>query len=372
MRPARISRPVNAAISARKPTSTTIAASQPIETESVPASRPAIHTTTGELYLTAGSHVYLDNDRDLASLSLYATGSSAATYQILSNELLFDVAHNGSRLQVNEVRDNTGLNLMLSSNVGQDIGVIDNTQSGTVRLSSNNSILGSADDSQRVTAAQVWLTTQGSGAIGAVGREINLSAPLVNIQNAGDVYIDSDRHIDALTLYSTGNGARSYGITSPTRDGGNIVFQAADGGSGSSAGLVLTKVEDSGGLNLSVTSDRSITVGAVNVGYDNVVLNSRGGSLLGDGDANTKIDAASLTLTAANAIGAAGAGNAIDFQIAALLKILHSGLRAFAKHAVRRSAQVAQGDQFALKRLDCSTFVANFQHSDGRGWRRSR
>lgn len=278
----------------------------------------SIHTTTSELYLTAGSDVYVDNDRDLASLSLYATGSAPATYQIQSNELLFDVAHNGSRLQVNQVRDNTGLNLMLSSNVGQDIGVIDTTQSGTVRLSSNNSILGSADDSQRVTAAQVWLTTQGSGAIGAVGREINLSAPLVNIQNAGDVYIDSDRHIDALTLYSTGNSARSYGITSPTRDGGNIVFQAADGGSGSSAGLVLTKVEDSGGLNLSVTSDRSITVGVVNVGYDNVALNSRGGSLLGDGDADTKIDAAGLTLTAANAIGAPGAGNAIDTRVSTL------------------------------------------------------
>lgn len=278
----------------------------------------SIHTTTGELYLTAGSHVYLDNDRDLASLSLYATGSSAATYQILSNELLFDVAHDGSRLQVNEVRDNTGLNLMLSSNVGQDIGIIDTTQNGTVRLSSNNSILGSADDSQRVTAASVQITTQGSGAIGAVGREINLSAPLVNIQNAGDVYIDSDRHIDALTLYSTGNSARSYGITSPTRDGGNIVFEATDGGSGSSAGLVLTKVEDAGGLNLSVTSDRNITVGAINVGYDNVALYSRGGSLLGDGDANSKIDAAGLTLTAANAIGAAGTGNAIDTRVSTL------------------------------------------------------
>lgn len=278
----------------------------------------AIHTTTGELYLTAGSHVYLDNDRDLASLSLYATGSSAATYQILSNELLFDVAHNGSRLQVNEVRDNTGLNLMLSSNVGQDIGIIDTTENGTVRLSSNNSILGSADDSQRVTAASVQITTQGSGAIGAVGREINLSAPLVNIQNAGDVYIDSDRHIDALTLYSTGNSARSYGITSPTRDGGSIVFQAADGGSGSSAGLVLTRIEDAGGLNLSVTSDRSITVGSINVGYDNVALYSRGGSLLGDGDANSKIDAAGLTLTAANAIGAAGTGNAIDTRVSTL------------------------------------------------------
>ncbi|MBQ2649575.1 MAG: filamentous hemagglutinin N-terminal domain-containing protein [Achromobacter sp.] len=278
----------------------------------------SIHTTTGELYLTAGSHVYLDNDRDLASLSLYATGSSAATYQILSNELLFDVAHDGSRLQVNEVRDNTGLNLMLSSNVGQDIGIIDTTQNGTVRLSSNNSILGSADDSQRVTAASVQITTQGSGAIGAVGREINLSAPLVNIQNAGDVYINSDRHIDALTLYSTGNSARSYGITSPTRDGGNIVFQATDGGSGSSAGLVLTKVEDAGGLNLSVTSDRNITVGAINVGYDNVALYSRGGSLLGDGDANSKIDAAGLTLTAANAIGAAGTGNAIDTRVSTL------------------------------------------------------
>ncbi|MCZ8392825.1 filamentous hemagglutinin N-terminal domain-containing protein [Achromobacter xylosoxidans] len=278
----------------------------------------SIHTTTGELYLTAGSHVYLDNDRDLASLSLYATGAAPATYQIVSDELLFDVAHNGSRLQVNEVRDNTGLNLMLSSNVGQDIGIIDTTQNGTVRLSSNNSILGSADDSQRITAASVQITTQGSGAIGAVGREINLSAPLVNIQNAGDVYIDSDRHIDALTLYSTGNSARSYGITSPTRDGGNIVFQATDGGSGSSAGLVLNRIEDAGGLNLSVTSDRSITVGAINVGYDNVALYSRGGSLLGDGDANSKIDAASLTLTAANAIGAAGTGNAIDTRVSTL------------------------------------------------------
>ena len=62
------------------------------------------------------------------------------------------VTDNGTRLQVNEVRDNTGLNLMLSSNVGQDIGIIDTTQNGTVRLSSNNSILGSADDSQRITA----------------------------------------------------------------------------------------------------------------------------------------------------------------------------------------------------------------------------
>lgn len=278
----------------------------------------SIHVTTSELYLTAGSHVYVDNDRDLASLSLYATGSAPATYQIQSNELLFDVAHNGSRLQVNQVRDNTGLNLMLSSNVGQDIGIIDTQPTGTVRLSSNNSILGSADDSQRITAAQVNITTQGSGAIGAVGREINLSAPIVSIQNAGDVYVDSDTHIDSLTLYSTGNAARSYGINSPTRDGGNIGFQATDGGSGSSAGLVLSQVIDQGGLNLSVTSDRTITVGKINVGNDNVTLTSRGGSLLGDGDSTTKIDAAALTLTANNAIGAAGAGNAIDTRVSTL------------------------------------------------------
>ena len=38
-----------------------------------------------------------------------------------------------------------------------------------------------------------------------------------------------------------------------------IGFQATDGGSGSSAGLVLTQVVDHGGLNLSVNSDRTIT-----------------------------------------------------------------------------------------------------------------
>lgn len=118
-----------------------------------------INTTTSELYLTSGSHVYVNNDVDLASLSLYATGVAPSTYDVTSNELLFDVVHDG-RLQVNKVRDNTGLNLMLSSNVGQDIGIIDTQSTGTVRLSSNNSILGSADDSQRITAAQVSLTTQ--------------------------------------------------------------------------------------------------------------------------------------------------------------------------------------------------------------------
>ncbi|SPT38985.1 Uncharacterised protein [Achromobacter denitrificans] len=40
--------------------------------------------------------------------------------------------------------------------------------------------------------------------------------------------------------------------------------------------------------------------------------------MLGDGDANTKIDAASLTLYARNAIGATGAGNAIDTRVSTL------------------------------------------------------
>ncbi len=277
-----------------------------------------INTTTSELYLTGGSHVYVNNDRDLASLSLYATGGSPSTYDITSNELQFNVVHDG-RLQVNEVRDNTGLNLSLASSVGQDIGIIDTQTTGTVRLSSNNSILGSADDSKRITAGQVSLTTQGTGGIGAAGREINLSAPVLNIQNTGDVYIDSDTHIDALSLYSRGNDARSYSITSPTRDGqGAIGFTATDGGSGSTAGLVLGNVTDAGGLNLNVSSDRGITVGTINVGYDNVALTSNFGSLLGDGDANTKIDAASLTLYARNAIGATGAGNAIDTRVSTL------------------------------------------------------
>lgn len=286
----------------------------------------SIHTTASELYLTAGSHVYVENHRDLATLSLYATGASPATYEILSNELLFDVSHNGSRLLVNEVRDNTGLNLMLSSSVGQDIGIIDTLPTGTVRLSSNGSILGSADSTQRITAAQVELVTQGTGGMGAVGRELNLSTPLLRIQNTGDVYIDSDTHIDSLSLDSRGNNARSYSIASPARDGGSIGFTATDDGSGSAAGLVLTNVQDAGGMALNVISDRSITVGTIDVGYDTVSLYARSGSLLGDGDSNTKIDAASLNLTAQQgAIGATGAGNAIDTRVSTVSGSAYGG-----------------------------------------------
>ncbi len=275
----------------------------------------SIHTNASEVYLQAGGNVYLTNDVDLATLSLYATNAGTpASYEIIADQLHFDVTNDGNRLSVNEVRDNTGLNLRLSSYIGQDIGIIDTQNYGTVTLTSNGSIRGSADSNQRITAAQADLTAQGNGGIGEAGREINLSAPIVRLKNYGDVYIDSDTHIDDLRIEARGNNARTYEIKSPTREGGTLGFDATDNGSG----LVLNNVTDKGGLDLYIYSDRNITVGAIDVGYDDVTLYSNA-SLLGDGRSDTKVGAATLNLTAANgSIGAAGSGNAIDTRVSQL------------------------------------------------------
>ncbi len=72
---------------------------------------------------------------------------------------------------------------------------------------------------------------------------------------------------------------------------------------------------DAGGLNLSVSSDRNITVGTINVGYDNVSLTARNGSLQGwrcQHQDRRRITDLDRRITA---IGADGAGNAIDTRV---------------------------------------------------------
>ncbi|MGB6104411.1 MAG: hypothetical protein WBF88_11270 [Pusillimonas sp.] len=276
-----------------------------------------IQTSVRKLNLRAGGDMAVNNDLDLSDLTLEITSATASSdrhYEIGASNLEFELGQDDTgAILVDKVIDTTGLNFnLVSSQLDQRIGQIDVTQQGSVTLTgSQGSLIGEAGNS--ITAGSVNLQTtsdDGSDAIGGA-LALNLSTPKLSITNSGSVNLASDTHLDSLSLSNRGNDARTYAITSVDRDGGNDwAFSASDDGSG----LVLHDIKDTTGMALSVSTNRGITVGDIDLGgLDNVSLNTTSGNISDDGDDDTLVHAAKLSMGASSgAIGAAG--NAIDVK----------------------------------------------------------
>ncbi|SAI65362.1 Heme:hemopexin utilization protein A [Bordetella ansorpii] len=285
-------------------------------TGTIGSSGSIINTATRDLTIIAGNNAYVANDRDLLSLTVRATAAQGTpvAYGITAPELAFTATDDGTTTKLSNIADDTGLNFTFRSTHALQVGNIDVLTSGTVNLESSLGVsvldpLGT----DRITAGQVYLTTTNGSAIGADGAGLRITAPLLTINNTGDVYVDSNTHLDSLTLYAYGNDARSYGINAPTRDGlGSLAFEAEDDGST----LYLKNVGDADGMALNVTSSRGIKVGAIDVGNDDVSLSAQNSSLVDDGDADTRILAGNLRLSGDTSIGTAGHG--IDSRVDSL------------------------------------------------------
>ncbi|WP_454691439.1 two-partner secretion domain-containing protein [Achromobacter aloeverae] len=273
----------------------------------------SIDTVTGALSLTAGANIYVANDGDLSTLSITSTAQSAmpTQYGISADRLTFNVGDDGVDYLINQVADATGLNFSFRSQRGQQVGSIDVLHTGTVTLTSSADIMAASSGAANVVAGKVALNTVGAqGNIGAAGSSIVVDAPLLSVWNAGDVYVSDQTHVDALTVDARGTSARTYDIDAPLRDrSGQLTFNVTDDGSG----MVVHDIADAGGIALSVSSDRGMTVGAIDAGFDNVGLNAINSALVGDGDDATRIVAARLTLTGDTSIGATG--NEIDTDV---------------------------------------------------------
>jgi filamentous hemagglutinin family protein len=272
------------------------------------------------LTLATGANAYADNAQDLTSLSLtssQAVGGTAPVYQVTAPSLSFDITDDGTT-HINNVADSTGLNFVLNTRRNQAVDVIDVGRSGTVSLTSAGDILGDADSSHRINAASAAFTASNGGSIGSVANPIHLSAPLASFAPTGALNVESDTHIDRLgisTTHPTGTYGGTYSIVSvPISGAAYALFTATD----SVTGTALTSLTDTEGLAFSFTSDRAMQVGALNLGTTGTVaLTGTGsGGVLGDGDASTQVQAASLSMVSyGGAVGAAGSGNGIDATV---------------------------------------------------------
>ena len=272
------------------------------------------------LTLITGANAHADNAQDLSSLSLTSTqnpGGSAPVYQVTAPSLSFDISDDGTT-HVNQVADSTGLNFTLSTRRDQAVDVINLGRSGSVSLTSVGDILGDADSSHRISAGIASFTASNGGAIGSVGNPIHLSVPLTSFAPTGALNVESDTHIDRLTI-STTHPTVTYGgaysiVSVPFTGAAYPLFSATD----SVTGTALTSLDDPLGLAFSFTSDRAMQVGTLNLGQTGTVTltGTSSGGILGDGNPNTLVQAASLSMTSlGGAIGATGSGNGIDATV---------------------------------------------------------
>ncbi|MDE1149843.1 MAG: filamentous hemagglutinin N-terminal domain-containing protein [Azospirillaceae bacterium] len=276
-----------------------------------------IQTTALSLGVSTGADIYVDNTLDLSALSLTTTqtGATGGVFAITATGLTFAGGDDGTYTHIDQVSDSTGINFTAYTQHSLEIGTIDTRATGAlvgglVSLTSQHDIVGT-DGSNHITAAETTLmTANNGGSVGVSGTTLNISSPAVNLDTSGSVYLNSDVHIDDLSIYSrhpTAN-ASTYDITSV-----GLALNMTDDGTGP----VITNITDTTGLALSLTSDKTMTVGTINLGTTGTAqLYTTDGDIKGDGDATTQITAASLTLDASNGnIGTSGTGNEIDAQV---------------------------------------------------------
>lgn len=258
-----------------------------------------IQTTTKALTLNTHANVYVDNQIHLASLSLtsdQATGGDAPVYILTSSGLTFDVTDNGST-NVNQVKDaDAGLIFNLNTQRAQIIGEIDAGLSGAVMLTSPTNITG-ADTNNHITAGTATFNTEGNAVLGGNLTPLNLSVADLSTNTASDIYIANDRLLSNLAMATNGNTNATIRILgAPNNPNGEHVL--VSGLVSSANGTEYTTIDDNTGLTLSLTNSGDLTIKDINLdGIGELAAKSNGGSLYGDNDSETTINAAIVDLS---------------------------------------------------------------------------
>jgi len=288
-----------------------------------------IATSTRALTLTTGGTVAVDNDLDLGILGLtstQATGGVAPTYRVTAPNLVFDVTDDGSTA-VSEIADATGLVLTLATQRALKVGRIDVRQWGMANLSGAAGILGAANAeaaTQRIVAGTLALSANVAGGLGSASNRLHTSVAQLGLTAVGDVYVDSDTYIDALSIAASGAAARTYDIVSVDRAGvAGMLF----GGSDDGAVTTLAVLDGADGLDFSFShGSHNVAVGSLDAGASGSIrLSTSSNAIVDDGDGAglTTVAAGFVDLVSNDTIGGADAA-ALDLA-AGRVKVLSGG-----------------------------------------------
>jgi len=255
-----------------------------------------IQTTTKSLTLNTHANVYVDNKTHLASLSLtsdQATGGDAPVYILTSSDLTFDVTDNGTT-NVNQVKDaDAGLIFNLNTKRAQVIGTIDAGLSGSVTLTSPANITGANTDNH-ITAGTATFNTEGAAVLGSADILLNLSVADLSTNTASNIYLINDRLLSSLAIATHGDTDATIRIVGAEENHTLVSGQVS-----SANGTEYSAIDDNTGLTLTLSADGDMTIKDIDldgIGEVNVSISS-GGSLYGDNDSETTINAAIVDLS---------------------------------------------------------------------------
>lgn len=172
-----------------------------------------------------------------------------------------------------------------------------NAGSGAVSAQSTvGSIANASGATPLVTGNSVTLTA-GGGHIGAAGSAIGTHTAQLNLEAGGNIHAGSDMTLTDLsvTALQVAPGSRSYGVT-----GSGLTFQLSSDGNVVSATQIMQ-----GGLDLTLSSDRTLELGTINLGAGNLSASSTGANITGA--VGNAVTAGAVTLTAQGSTGTNGA-----------------------------------------------------------------
>ncbi|MFZ2987343.1 beta strand repeat-containing protein, partial [Ideonella sp.] len=278
--------------------------------ESLSGSANIVLQATGQITVDAMAGGVID----LAT----TTGHSVTLQSTQSGGIRFVDAQTEIRTQGGDITlEATGIGSTLSnigklSSNGGDITLLSTgnitlagqLNAGSGSLSANStvgSIANAAGSTPLLTGGTVQLTAAG-GHIGASGNAMSTHTSHLALQAGGNIHAGSDQALTNLSVsagHVSSTAVNTYQVSAP-----GLTFQVTDG-----ASLGVTQISQSG-LDLTLSADRTLQMGTVNLGSGDLTLSSTGGNLLGGSGSQLTAGTASLSASGSNgnngAIGISG------------------------------------------------------------------
>ncbi len=273
--------------------------------QSVGTSANRIQASISGLTVNNTGNVYLTNsDNTLTTLSVtnrHATPGVANVLEITSPFLTFDVTDDGSRYALNRIVGVPLTSLVFNGDQTAVVGQVRAT--GSVGITATRGDLvedGNADT--RVTGSTVSLSAS-QGQVGSAVSPLEVNTTQLSLTTRGDLYVNSIADLATLSINSShadATVAHGMVVKAPS-----LAFTITD----SAAGHHVQNVVDANSLSFSLTSDRTITLGQVDVGYaGSAAFTSTGGNVVDDGNKATRVLANSVSLNG-RSLGATGSNH---------------------------------------------------------------
>jgi filamentous hemagglutinin family protein len=265
-------------------------------------------TSTTQLVVQSGGDIVVANDQVLTDLEIadsHAVPGTANALSITAPSLTFAASDDGSQYTLATVASSALQVFAFTGDQGIVAGHIEtDSVNGTVYLSANSGdITGTGNSGDTITAGTVFLTAS-LGSIGSAAAPVSTNTPQLIVQTAGNLYLANGQaltDLDITSSHTNPGDVFAFQVTAP-----DLAFDVTDG----TDGYHLNTVTADNGTTFNFAGDRAIIVGAINVGpAGSVSLSNYGdsGSITGDGSAPVALQAGSIALYTADAIGSGAA-----------------------------------------------------------------